>query len=138
MVSVFISIIIELLVPAGNIKKYVKVIISIYIIFVILNPIVSNIDNINLEEFFEVELNSSKTNEFDSYEIAEVYAVTIESKIKEKYNSVQKVDVIFSSDLEDIEKIEIYVKGSVDEAKIKAFVTNMYIVEEKIISFVYV
>lgn len=50
-ISIFVTIIIEMLVPAGNIKKYVRVIIGIYIVFVILNPIVSNINNIDIEEF---------------------------------------------------------------------------------------
>lgn len=39
MICVFISIIIEMLVPTGNIKKYVKACTGVYIIFVILNPI---------------------------------------------------------------------------------------------------
>ena len=38
-VAIIISIIIEMLVPDGNNKKYVKVVIGIYIIFVTLNPI---------------------------------------------------------------------------------------------------
>lgn len=50
-ISIFVTIIIEMLVPTGNIKKYVRVIIGIYIVFVILNPIVSNIKNIDIEEF---------------------------------------------------------------------------------------
>ncbi|MBO5398022.1 MAG: stage III sporulation protein AF [Clostridia bacterium] len=50
-ISIFVTIIIEMLVPTGNIKKYVRVIIGIYIVFVILNPIVSNIKNIDIDEF---------------------------------------------------------------------------------------
>lgn len=53
-ISIFVTLIIEMLVPSGNINKYVRVIIGIYIVFVILNPIVSNINNIDIEEFFNV------------------------------------------------------------------------------------
>ena len=47
-VSIIIAIIIEMFVPQGNIKKYVRVVVGIYIVFVIINPIISNLDNINI------------------------------------------------------------------------------------------
>ncbi len=56
-ISIFISIIIEMLIPAGNIKKYVKVVVGIYIMFVILNPIISNIQNIDFENIGLLFLN---------------------------------------------------------------------------------
>lgn len=56
-ISIFISIIIEMLIPAGNKKKYVKVVVGIYIMFVILNPIISNIQNIDFENIGLLFLN---------------------------------------------------------------------------------
>lgn len=56
-ISIFISIILEMLIPAGNIKKYVKVVVGIYIMFVILNPIISNIQNIDFENIGLLFLN---------------------------------------------------------------------------------
>lgn len=56
-ISIFISIIIEMLIPAGNIKKYVKVVVGVYIMFVILNPIISNIQNIDFENIGSLFLN---------------------------------------------------------------------------------
>lgn len=50
-ISVFISIIVEMLIPAGNIKKYVKVVVGVYIMFVILDPIISNIENLGNIDF---------------------------------------------------------------------------------------
>ena len=38
-IAIIISIIVELLLPNGNNRKYVKVVSGIYIMFVILNPL---------------------------------------------------------------------------------------------------
>ena len=43
-VGVMISLIIELIIPEGNNKKYVKVISGIFIIFTVLNPIFQNLN----------------------------------------------------------------------------------------------
>ena len=52
-IAIIISVIIELLVPEGNNKKYVKVVIGIYIIFVIINPLL-NLMNYKIDfEYFE-------------------------------------------------------------------------------------
>ncbi len=56
-ISIFISMIVEMFVPAGNIKKYVKVVVGVYIMFVILNPIISNIGNIDFENIGSLFLN---------------------------------------------------------------------------------
>ena len=38
-VAIVLSVIIELLVPEGNNKKYVKVVIGVYIVFVVINEL---------------------------------------------------------------------------------------------------
>ena len=48
-IAVIISIIIEAILPDGNNKKYVKVVVGIYIIFTILNPILGKLDIDNIE-----------------------------------------------------------------------------------------
>ena len=65
-IAIIISVIIELLIPEGNNKKYVKVVVGIYIIFVTINPILKLIDyDFNFEdleilgEVVKVENNSA-------------------------------------------------------------------------------
>ena len=40
-VAVIIAVIFELIIPNGNNKKYIKMVISLYVLFVILDPIIS-------------------------------------------------------------------------------------------------
>ena len=71
-VAVVISIIIESILPDGNIKKYIKVIISIYIVFTILNPILSKLD-LNLDFSDSINLRSIETSSVSEDNIKEIY-----------------------------------------------------------------
>ena len=53
-VVLIISVIIEMILPEGKNKKYVQVIICIYIIFTILNPIFTNINVIIIPTSFGI------------------------------------------------------------------------------------
>jgi len=62
--SVILVSIFELILPKGNLKKYIKVVLGIYLIFCIISPFVNNIElfdlkNINLEKYTK---NTKKTN----------------------------------------------------------------------------
>lgn len=46
-VAVIIATIIEMILPNGNSKKYIKVVIGIYVLFTILSPILGKITNID-------------------------------------------------------------------------------------------
>ena len=59
--SSFIVSIIEMLTPEGKIKKYIKVVSGVYMIFVILNPILLKLDKVNVEQ----ELNNIFTEEWE-------------------------------------------------------------------------
>lgn len=58
-IVVIISTIIEMILPKGKIKKYVKVVLSIYVLFGIISPIVKN-KNTDIKE--EINLNTYKNN----------------------------------------------------------------------------
>ena len=80
-VAVMISIIIELLIPEGNNKKYVKVVIGIYILFVIISPI---LEKINIEYEFDdfLGLESIEVSTDINNDIKDVYVDGIEETIK--------------------------------------------------------
>ena len=71
-VAVVISIIIESILPEGSTKKYVKVIISIYIVFTILNPILGKLDN-NIDFANNLNLASIETSSIGTENIKELY-----------------------------------------------------------------
>ena len=56
-VAVIIAVVIEMLLPNGNNKKYIKIVISLYVMFSIVYPIVSAITGktINFEMLLENE-----------------------------------------------------------------------------------
>lgn len=66
--SSFIVSILEMIVPEGSIKKYIKVVTGVYIIFVILSPILLNLNKINLEAEIENLLDSSSFTKEEKYE----------------------------------------------------------------------
>ena len=81
-VAVIISIIIEMLVPEGNNKKYIKVVIGLYIVFVIINPILDifnyDFDLKSIISYDTIETSSSITNYEDN--IRQVYINGLEMK----------------------------------------------------------
>lgn len=137
-ICVFVSIIIEMLVPAGNIKKYVRVIIGVYTVFVILNPIISNLDNIDVESFFqEMSPATSEGAIVDNDEVQNIYVKAIEAEIEEKFNDIESATVTFTEDLKDIEKIEIVLLENTSNIKdIKEYLIDTYKITEDKISII--
>lgn len=91
--SIIIATIIEIILPEGNNKKYVKTIIGIYIMFVIVNPLISKAlnKNINIEEIMDdtaIKMSKFETNNEISIEtntyIEETYKQKLEEDIKKK------------------------------------------------------
>lgn len=117
-VGVMISLIIELIIPEGNNKKYVKVISGIFIIFTVLNPIFQNL-NFDFEKTFDELFDNSsvETSTVDVYvnnEMKDVYILEIENDIKEflKGNGyeVEKVNIKLDLNYEEIISLEIKIK----------------------------
>lgn len=133
-VSVIVAIIIEMFVPQGNIKKYVRVVIGIYIVFVIINPIISNLDNINIDTFITNDKYSNTIATSNIEEMSNVYARAMENQIKNDFSYISKVRVVLSDELEDIDRIEITLLEDIDSLDdLKENLMNNYgITEDKI------
>lgn len=67
-VAVIISTIIEMILPNGNIKKYVRTVIGAYIVFVIVSPIITKITGkeFNLGSYKLLEMEQSKQTAIDT------------------------------------------------------------------------
>ena len=119
--AVVITIIIEMLVPEGKNKKYIKMITNIYIIFIIVSPIFSKLTlkEINLNEIFINE--STKTVVASSIDNTKYIEERYIKNIKESINTnlsnigyeVKNIDVFINIKDEkygQIEKIRLSVE----------------------------
>lgn len=110
-IAILISLIIELLVPEGDNKKYVKVVIGIYIVFVVINPLLkffkydfdfSYIINVPVEE-----VNSQTDN------IKEFYIEGIKESIKKDIEKIgyvlENIEISFDNNFENIQKVKLKV-----------------------------
>lgn len=115
-IAIILSTIIEMLIPDTKSKKYVKVIIGVYIMFVSLNPILELLKyDINFENFLNIETAQTSSNSYD--EIKDVYVLGIEEKIKEDIETLgfkSEVKIYVDSNYEKIEEIHLKIKGKQD------------------------
>ena len=140
-IAIIISTIIEIVLPEGNNKKYVKTIIGIYIIFVMINPLISKILNksININKILEeaskevekFEINDL-TIETNTY-IQETYIDKIEDdikqKVKEKGYNVNSINLKIETENEEnygyIKKIDLCISKIDEVQKIENTTDNM-------------
>ncbi len=116
-VAVMISIIIETILPEGNHKKYVKVVIGIYVIFTILNPILGKL-NTNIDFSKQLDLATIETSTDVSTEnIRDLYVggikETLKHKIEEEFGyQVNSITIAYDAKYENIEKITMSIQDS--------------------------
>ena len=113
-VAVMICVIIEAILPEGNHKKYVKVVIGIYLVFTILNPFLGKLDT-KLEWKNDFELASVETMTVDTKNIQEVYMSGIKEslrkEIEEKFAcKVSEVVIEYDETYENMEKISLKIE----------------------------
>lgn len=136
-IAVIIGTIIEMIVPEGNNKKYIKIVIGVYIMFCIISPVITKITSKEVtfllddyEDYYkknntyeELNKNFEETNE---YKIEEVYQQKliedIKVKLSQKGYKVNNVELLISTNDEDygsITKIdiELNVNNKNDEKK---------------------
>lgn len=110
-VAVIISIIIESILPDGNNKKYVKVVVGIYIIFTILNPFLGKI-NKEVKIPAQFNLTTVETASIDTQNIRDLYAngieQTLKSNLEEEFDYVvSNIHITYDENYENIEKINL-------------------------------
>ena len=111
-IAVIIGTIIEMLLPDGNCKKYVKVVIGVYILFSIVSPLITKVtgnefrvsDIYDINTYIEVSTKSSQENIENSQQnqIKQVYITNLKNdmkqKIQEKGYSVKSLTLEISND----------------------------------------
>lgn len=111
-IAVIIGTIIEMLLPDGNCKKYVKVVIGVYILFSIVSPVITKVtgnefrvsDIYDINTYIEVSAKNSQENIENSRQnqIKQVYITNLKNdmkqKIQEKGYSVKSLTLEISND----------------------------------------
>lgn len=117
-IAVIISTIIEMILPDGNIKKYIRTVIGTYIVFVIISPIVSKITG------KEIKLSEYEFPESSEYKIA---SIDTNSYIESTYINNIKQEI--TKDMQEkgykVENIELEIEqteesyGNINKMKLK-------------------
>lgn len=95
-IAVIIGSIIEMLLPNGNSKKYIKVVIGVYIVFTIVSPIISKFtgNELKLDSIIDINKYEDKISSYEvdtkglentnNFNIKEVYILNLKKDIKAK------------------------------------------------------
>lgn len=90
-IAIIIGTIIQMIIPENKNKKYIKVIIGIYILFCILNPVTGtsfDLDDYNIERFVTINQTNEKNSETYNSNVEKMYKEKIVKTIKRKLNDM--------------------------------------------------
>ena len=129
---IIVSSTIEMILPENKNKKYIEIIIGIFILFTIISPFINgkellNVDEFKLEKYLEKEEKIEVNQESMNIRLQKLYIEQLENKIKDKLEeegfetSKCKIDAVLlgSENEKGIKSIEIKVKRISDEEKEK-------------------
>lgn len=147
-VAVIIATIFEMLLPNGNNKKYIKMIIGLYVLFTIIQPIITkvtgnNIDisDFNYKKYFDEDVLEGSSQDFENNNsklIEQAYIDNIKNDIKTKIKQkgyeviICNVNIINSGNEEEygtIENINLKIKKVADEEKLTKETSDIIKVE---------
>ncbi|MEE0768344.1 MAG: stage III sporulation protein AF [Clostridia bacterium] len=117
-IAVIIATIIEMILPNGSCKKYIKVVIGVYILFSIISPVISKItgkgfnisEELNLEEFYTEVDSKAIYNSLDknnSNNIMDIYVSNLKSDIISKLKNKGYETTSCEIEIKDEETYEI-------------------------------
>ena len=134
-VAIILCLIIESLIPEGNNKKYIKVVIGIYIMYVSLNPILNLLEyDFDFKNMIGIQKKAEEVFSVSDTSIKDIYIMGIEQNIKEEVKNigyeVEDIEVFVDLDYENIEKIELEIKrnNNMDFNEILEMISKNYFV----------
>lgn len=132
-VAVVIASIIQMILPNGNNKKYIKVVLGVYVVFQIITPVINKFFNSDFEvsslididkctkkmETYEVSSKNTNINKTNEDSIKQIYIINLKKDIKTKLEDkdylIKDVEVqVENNENYDIKSLIIYVKGKND------------------------
>lgn len=129
-VAVVIASIIQMILPNGNNKKYIKVVLGVYVVFQIITPVINKFFNSDFEvsslididkytkkmETYEVSSKNTDINKTNEDSIKQIYIANLKKDIKTKLEDkdylIKDVEVqVENNENYDIKSLVIYVNG---------------------------
>ena len=129
-VAVVIASIIQMILPNGNNKKYIKVVLGVYVVFQIITPVINKFFNSDFEvsslididkytkkmETYEVSSKNTDINKTNEDSIKQIYITNLKKDIKTKLEDkdylIKDVEVqVENNENYDIKSLVIYVNG---------------------------
>lgn len=123
-VAVIIATLIEMILPSGNNKKYIKAVIGVYLLFTIISPIFGkdnfNFNEVDYEKYFKntqsYQTMSDSLTSYNDQSVEEIYLTNLKQdmkqKLKEKGYLVKEIDIKLN-----LEEGENY--GRIDEVRLQ-------------------
>lgn len=118
-IAVIIGTIIEMLLPNGNSKKYIKVVIGVYIVFNIVSPIISKFtgSELKLDSIIDInkyedkissyEIDTKNLEDTNSSNIKEVYILNLKKDIKAKIEDKGYIVNTIQIEIEDTDEYKV-------------------------------
>ena len=136
--AVIIVTIIELILPNNKNRKYIQMVLGIYILFNIISPIIKNKDVFAIDEEYNME-NNTVTSDYVidqssmDERIEKIYLEELEKTVKDKFEnngyevSKCKIDAELDSSKKNagIHEIVVTIKSSIDEDKLTKLKTEI-------------
>lgn len=129
-VAVVIASIIQMILPNGNNKKYIKVVLGVYVVFQIITPVINKFFNLDFEvsslididkytkkmETYEVSSKNTDINKTNEDSIKQIYITKLKKDIKIKLEDkdylIKDVEVqVEDNENYDIKSLTIYMNG---------------------------
>ena len=147
--ALVVSTIIELILPRNKNKKYIQMVIGVYVLFNIISPIIKNKDDFSIEKYsienYETKYQSEVDQSSMDARLEKIYLEELEniviSKFEENGFEVTKctIDAVLDTTKKNagIHSITVKLKSPVDEERAsevrKELATEFEIEEEKIV-----
>ena len=128
--AVIIATIIELILPKNKNRKYIQMVVGVYVLFNIISPIIKNKENISVENYNIEKYETNSSYEIDQSSMDEriekIYLEELENNTTSKFEnagfSVEKCTVDAELDTNKknagIHLITVRIKGPADEGEI--------------------
>ena len=136
-IAIIVGSIIQMLLPENKNKKYIKLVIGVYILFYIINPVVGkqlNLNEFSLDEYLSVDAktNSEETNIYDNT-VKETFKNKVIYNIKSQLNSkgYESNNIKIEIDDENKEETKEKDKSQIIVNKIDTSVESVDIKEKK-------
>lgn len=109
--AVIIGTILQMLLPEGKNKKYIKIVIGVYVLFAVISPVVGKNIDLNLDEFnLSLDNTTTSLDETNNKNINDIFVTNlvqdIKSKLSNKGYGCENVELQTNENYE-VEKINI-------------------------------